>query len=88
MAEDHYDWADEAAERLEEIQKRREQGGQSLLTSYLNCPFCPAQAYLTHGGTVNKVNMRQFGLRQYICPAKHKFLIEETFEGDYANSLL
>lgn len=52
---------------------------QSNLPSYLNCPFCPAQAYLTRGGQVGKINFRNQGLRQYVCPANHKFLVEETF---------
>jgi hypothetical protein len=53
---------------------------QSTLPSYLTCPFCPAQAFLTRGGQVGKVNLRNFGVRQYVCPADHKFFVEEKFE--------
>jgi hypothetical protein len=53
---------------------------QSILPSYLTCPWCPAQAYLTRGGQINKTNFRDLGLRQYICPANHKFLVEQRYD--------
>jgi hypothetical protein len=57
---------------------------QSLLPSYLNCPFCPAQAYLTRGGDSI---FRDRGYRQYVCPANHKFLVKETFDDGSSRSV-
>jgi hypothetical protein len=68
---------------------------QSNLSSYLNCPFCPAQAYMTRGGLLFARDSRftkGLSLRKYVCPAKHEFLVEDVLpmamQEEYADSLL
>jgi transposase-like protein len=46
--------------------------------AYLNCPFCPAQAFLVR----NKEHTDVPPLEKYRCPSKHVFYVEaeETHE--------
>ena len=45
-----------------------------LLTSYLTCPFCPAQAYPVPTDNMLKYG---YGLQGYKCPARHVFYVEQ-----------
>lgn len=42
--------------------------------TYLNCPFCPAQAYPQPTENMLKVG---WGIQKFQCPARHVFFVEE-----------
>ena len=52
--------------------------------AYLNCPKCPAQAFLVKNADhLDLFINKDIGLEKYRCPSKHVFYVEaeETHEG-------
>ena len=49
--------------------------------TYLNCPWCPAQAYLSLVGwdrcSSDDGSDKMIVLAEYRCPAHHRFFIQE-----------
>jgi hypothetical protein len=46
--------------------------------AYLNCPYCPAQAFPDPRTEV--ILLMGFGLTKYRCISKHEFYVEEERE--------
>jgi len=45
--------------------------------AYLNCPFCPSQAFLVEDMWVLKTQSTGMTLEKYRCASKHEFYVEK-----------